>query len=204
MNSTASGFNLYCGTDFAYQVKCKKNFKNFEWPYATKSVEQADKKAGIFSNIRKMATNILAEPIDKVKFVLTHSGLHIEDINELGAKFITHRGEVSQGSYQYVSWATNNYKVIDDFRCNNWSLVSPFESEDVDVVDKYNYSFNEKDSNSIFFIQMPYGEVKPRLLTNKENPYLYTKLISSTKRSDGYKNPKKSWWKIERVFDDSD
>lgn len=43
---------------------------------------------------------------------------------------------------------------------------------------------------------MPYGEVKPRLLLNKEDPYLFTKLISSTKRSDGYFNPKKSWWKI--------
>lgn len=190
LNSSASGFHLYCGTDFAYQVKCKKNFKNFEWPYATKALDQSDKSAGLFSNIRKMATGILAEPIDKVKFVLTHSGLHIEDINEMGAKFITHQGEVSQGSYQYVSWATNNYKVIDDFRCNNWSLISPFETEELDVVDKYNYSFNEKDSNSIFFIQMPYGEIKPRLLANKENPYLYTKLISSTKRSQGYKNPK--------------
>ena len=50
------------------------------------------------------------------------------------------------------------------------------------MIDEYNFSFNEKDSNSIFLIQMPYGEVKPRLLCNKENPYLFTKLISSTRR----------------------
>ena len=46
LNSTASGFYLYCGTDFAYQVKCKKNFKNFEWPYATKGLENIDKSTG--------------------------------------------------------------------------------------------------------------------------------------------------------------
>ena len=144
---------------------------------------------------------LMTESIDKVKFVLTRSGLQIEDINEKGAKFVTHTGEVAQGSYQYVTWATNNFKIVDDYRCNNWSLVSPFETEEEDIVDEYKFSYNEKDTDSIFFIQMPYGEVKPRLLCNKENPYLFTKLISSTKRSDGYKNPKKSWWKIARVGD---
>ena len=136
-----------------------------------------------------------------MKFILTHTGLQIEDLNELGAKFITHQGEVSQGSYQYVSWATSAYKLIDDSRCNTWSLVSPFEAEEAEVVDKYNYTFDQKDSNNIFLIQMPYGEIKPRLLTNKENPYLYTKLIASTKKSDGYQNPKQAWWRIERTYD---
>ena len=128
----------------------------------------------------------MAEAIDKVKFVLTHSGLQIEDINEKNAKFVTHTGEVAQGGYQYVSWATDNFKMYDDYRCNNWSLVSPFASEEEDIIDDFKFEFNEKDANSIFYIQMPYGEVKPRLLCNKENPYLFTKLISSTKRSDGY------------------
>ena len=127
--------------------------------------------------------------------------MQIEDLNELGAKFTSQQGEVSQGSYQYISWATPACKVVDDVRCSNWSLVSPFETEESDVVDKYNYTFDQADSNNIFFIQMPYGEIKPRLLTNKENPYLYTKLIASTKRSDGYRNPKKAWWKIEKVYD---
>lgn len=75
MNSTAAGFQLFCGSDFAYQVKCKKTFKNFEWPYATKAIDQTDQSGGMFSNIRKFATVVLSETIDKVKFVLTRSGL---------------------------------------------------------------------------------------------------------------------------------
>lgn len=96
MNSTATGFYMYCGSNFSYQMRCKKNFQNFEWPYATKSVNQADNSAGgLFQQIRSFANVIMSEAIDKVKFVLTYSGLQIEDINERGAKFVTHSGEVS-------------------------------------------------------------------------------------------------------------
>lgn len=109
------------------------------------------------------------------------------------AKIVCHASEVEQGSYQYVSWATSiNNSMVDDSKTNCWTLTSPFELDPEKAKD-----FEE--AESIFYIQMPYGEIRPRLCCNKEDPFLYTKLSSTTRMGDGYSNSNQSWWKIKKA-----
>jgi hypothetical protein len=82
--------------------------------------------------------------------------------------------------------------MVEDTLSNTWVLTSPFETDPAKAKDY-------DDVESIFCIQMPYGETRPRLCCNKEDPFLYTKLTSSTRNVDGYSNPNQSWWIIRKA-----
>ena len=159
-----------------------------------KSAGSADRQGGFFENLKKIAQEQFSESIDKVKFVLSRNGLYLEDTAGKGARFVTHQGEVEPGSYQWVSWATNSYKMIDDAKTNTFALISPSEEVLDDTKSK-----DLSDSKSIFYIQMPYGSTRPRVICNKEDPFLYTKLVSTTRMADGYENPNQSLWKIKKA-----
>lgn len=89
---------------------------------------------------------------------------------------------------------------MDNIRCNRWSLISPFANQDQEETETE--ASEENVADDLFYIEMPYGETKPRMVCNKEDPYLYSRLISTTKDRDGHKNSTKAAWKIKRVVTD--
>lgn len=50
-----------------------------------------------------------------------------------------------------------------------------------------------------FFIEMTYGEWRPRLVTNVRNPSFFSRLLATTRSSDGYRDQEQSVWRIEQV-----
>lgn len=154
-NSTA--YNIFGGPDFSLQLKCNSDIKTYQWIYAMKPKGNENNKQGLFDNqikfLKEFIVEQFAESIEEVKFVLSRNGgLHIEDTHDKKSRFVTNSGEVEPGSYQWVSWANNDYKVVDDSKTNTWTLISPFAYDDDDSRAK-----QYEDSDKIFYIQMPYG-----------------------------------------------
>jgi hypothetical protein len=81
-------FTINGGKDFGLQIKCKKAFDSFEWPYAMKPDITEQKAGDFFAAIKKFAAEMLSEPMDKVKFVLTRNGVMIEDVEGKDAKIV--------------------------------------------------------------------------------------------------------------------
>lgn len=50
-----------------------------------------------------------------------------------------------------------------------------------------------------FTIESPYGEIKPRLVMQKKNPYVWTNLIITRRDRDGYKDAEQALFKIDRI-----
>lgn len=50
-----------------------------------------------------------------------------------------------------------------------------------------------------FFIEMTYGELRPRLVTNVKNPSFFSRMLATTRSSDGYRDHDQSVWRIEKV-----
>ena len=74
----------------------------------------------------------------------------------------------------------------------SWTLSSPF-SED------WSKAEGVADAESLFLIQKVYGDIRPKLILNKKDPYLYSKLIATTKKTDGYSNQVQSFWKVKKA-----
>ena len=59
---------------------------------------------------------------------------------------------------------------------------------------------NPEDSNlNEFYIEMTYGELRPRMVTNVRNPSLWSRLLATTRGNDGYRNADQAIWRIEKV-----
>ena len=130
--------------------------------------------------------------MDRVKFVLNQNGLQIQDTLDQNALIMTSSGLVAQGSYQWVSWSVLGEGSLNDPFQSLWTLTSPF-------ADDWSKAEGVEDAESIFLIKKIYGDIRPKLILNKKDPYLYSKLIATTKNTDGYDDQVHSFWKIKKA-----
>lgn len=59
--------------------------------------------------------------------------------------------------------------------------------------------FSAENNTNLFYIEMTYGERRPRLVTNVKNPSFFSRLLASTRIRDGYSDKDQAVWKIEKV-----
>jgi len=87
---------------------------------------------------------------------------------------MTKNNQVRQGNYQNI--VQNRYDNINwnDPRMNSFSIV-PKEPYSTDI------------SQNLYHIEMPYGERRPRLVMNNKNAVRWSRLICTTRISDGYR-----------------
>jgi len=55
---------------------------------------------------------------------------------------------------------------------------------------------NDIENSNSFYIEMPYGQVRPRLLTCNKNPLTYSSIMSSQAYSQGYSEDDQALWTI--------
>lgn len=84
-----SAYQLFAGKNWEYQMKCRRDFQQYDWPYQMKPVDPNDQSGGIFKSLRSFIVSNFSDAMDNVKFVLTNSGLEIHDCQGKGAKFVT-------------------------------------------------------------------------------------------------------------------
>lgn len=107
----------------------------------------------------------------EIQFILTNQGLRI---GKGVKKLVTEYMKVEQGSYQWLVWADSRYKYCDTE--NTAWIIRPTNPGDPNCQQ--------------FYIEMSVkGVRKPRLISNKANPIMYTKLIATTVGWHGYENP---------------
>ena len=70
-------------------------------------------------------------------------------------------------------------------REDDWNLV-PFGTD------------NATDDNK-FYLESPYGEIKPRLMSYYPNPKDKSAIISSMREYDGYQKVNQTVWTIEEI-----
>jgi len=125
------------------------------------------------SSVNDYMKEKLCQGQDKFEFLLTFRGIEIFSA-ESGKKFMTKNNQVRQGNYQRI--VQNRFDNI------NWNdhAMNSFT-----IVPKEPYSTNI--NQNLYHIEMPYGERRPRLVMNNKNAALWSRLICTTRISDGYR-----------------
>ena len=59
--------------------------------------------------------------------------------------------------------------------------------------------FSADNNTDLFYIEMTYGERRPRLVTNVKNPSFFSRLLASTRIRDGYNDRDQAVWKLQKV-----
>ena len=59
--------------------------------------------------------------------------------------------------------------------------------------------FSAECNTDQFYIEMTYGERRPRLVTNQKNPSFFSRLLATTRTRDGYRDNDQVVWKITKV-----
>lgn len=59
--------------------------------------------------------------------------------------------------------------------------------------------FSSESNTNQFYIEMIHGATRPRMVTNQRNPPYYSRILATTRSSDGYRDPEQALWKIEKV-----
>ena len=79
-----------------------------------------------------------------------------------------------------MEWAGRNKRESEQAKSSLWVLV-PAESASNDPY---------------FYVEMAYGEKRPRLIANREDVKVNSKIIATTRDADGYSTEAKSIWRI--------
>ena len=111
---------------------------------------------------------------DTFQFLLTLRGLEIYTANS-GKKLMTADNQVRQGSHQNIVQNRQDNGNWSDPNMISFTLVPSEE-------------FSAKCNTDKFFIEMTYGERRPRLVTNVKNPSFFSRLLATTRTRDGYRD----------------
>ena len=114
---------------------------------------------------------------NKMQFQLCQTGLKI--IND-GKRFICKEGIVT---------ATNKQQIV----CGD-PTIKHFQEDD--STSFYLKPYSDKNLQQRYYIQMPVGEKHPRLKAVKINPKLWSYLLATVDKSDGYYSSEQIVWQI--------
>ena len=129
---------------------------------------------------------------DEVQFVLTKAGMEIgknfktnikakdsEEFELRETKLLCNKNQVNPGTYEMIKWADNHHTLWGDPHCTVFTL-SPVRA-----------------SLENFHIEMPYGNIHPRLISYDRDIRFRSYLACSAKRSLGYDQEDQCVWTIK-------
>lgn len=114
-------------------------------------------------------------------FVSTVKAPDSEEFMIKETRLICNSNQVNPGSYQFIKWTDNQHPLWSDPRCTIFTL-QPIEN-----------------SLTQFHIEMPYGDLQPRLISYDKDIRLKSYLISTAKLSSGYRNEDQCVWTINQA-----